>query len=451
MKKRQILVSLMVLIILGAYYYFVEVKKKSADEKMKAAEGLLLPGFAGVKAVGLEIKGTNGNISLKKYKEQWNIDSPIQAQADNVVCDSAIARLASEKYGRKLDNIKADDFGLNPPMVKVTITGADNKQYGILFGPANPSGDNVYASLPGETGTAYTVEAPLKNEFDRKVFYWRDKKILNFQGMDIDRIQSAIKDKKFTIIRTNGVWAMTSHENNTVSADKIMSMIDRIKNTFAISMIEPKAADLKKYGLAYPGEFISFYAGNQEAKLYFGREDEKNNSRFVKGTFHKDIMEIPDKVYKDINTSEDLIDSRVVIFDQAKALKLKVKYAGREILAIRKVKDKGIWELAEVKGFKDDEKKRISPSSIVYYTSMLEYKDKIALKNTVDEDIRFGFENGVIIGIYGADGAEIVSINIGKQVQGREEFYLKIPAQGAVYTVEKNFIQGLNLPGLEVK
>ncbi len=453
MKGKQILASLLVLALLGAYYYFIEVKKKGEDDKAKVSGEKLVPALSAGTAVSMEIQSAAGDILLKKTGSDWSMEKPMQVPADNSACESALSQLASGKYTRKLENINPADFGLAEPLLKVSVTGDDNKKHGINFGQVNPTGEGVYAALSGDTVNAYMAQASLKNIFDKKVFDWRDKKILNIRSMDIDRIEVALKDKKYTLVKTGGAWTVRSAGNAPARADRVKSLIDQFIAAEARNMLEPSPSNLSKYGLTAPKEFIAFYSGKEEQALSFGKKDEKTNTCFTSGTYHSDIMEVPEGSYKGIFAQDYLLEKRVAVFDQAKAVKLSLKYQGREVLAFRKtVKNKPeAWDIKEAKGFKDDEKKRISPASVIYYVSGLEYKDAITPKTGVNEEALYGIKAAQGIDIYGEKDVVLVSLLIGKQVEGKQEFYIKVPLTGSIYTVEKNFIQGLNIPGLEVK
>ena len=453
MKGKQILVSLLILAVLGIYYWFFEIKKKSGDEKAKASQELLLPELSGAQAVEISLEGEDGRITLKKNGTQWEMTEPLKAPADSPVCGALIARLSAEKYGRKLDNVNLEDFGLLQPGLKIIITGSDSKKHGIYFGPPNPSGETVYAALPGDTNTAYTVSAVLKTECSKKVFDWRDKQVLNLEGLEVDSIEVKLKDKKYKLTKTAGEWKAVSHTSAAVRADRVEAMLTRIKNSAAKSMEEASPANLIRRSLAAPAEYVSFSSGKVEHRLSFGRSDEKNSTRFARGTYLPDILEIPEGVYTAISGLDNLLEKRAIVFAREEAVKMKIKYAGREIMAVKKSeKNKAEkWEVKEAKGFTAEEKKMISPASVIYYVSNFEFKDKKALKHGVNEETAYGIKPGEGLEIYGEKDAVIAVLLIGKQVEGKEEFYVKAPLTGFIYTAEKNFIQGLNLPGLEVK
>jgi hypothetical protein len=271
--------------------------------------------------------------------------------------------------------------------------------------------------------------------------------------MNIDRIEVSLKDKKYSLIKTGNIWTIKSAGGAAARADRVNSLIDQFIGAQATSMMDPSPSNLSKYGLMLPKEYIAFYSGKAEQALSFGKKDDKTHTRFTSGTYHSDIMESPESSYTGIYAMDYLLEKRVAVFDQAKAVKLSLKYQGREVLAVKKiVKNKPeAWDIKEAKGFKEDEKKRISPASVIYYVSNLEYKEKPAPKAGENEEAVYGIKAGQSIDIYGEKDAVLASLQLGSQVKGREEFYIKIPATGSIYTVDKNFIQGLNIPGLEVK
>jgi hypothetical protein len=453
MKLKQILISLIALAFLGGYYYIAEVKKTPAADAIKDDSGILLPNLSGVQAVGMEIDSINGKILLKKTAGQWNMLIPMQVPADNSVCDASIAHLANEKYSRKLDNVNIADFGLVNPELRAVITGSDNKKYTVLLGSYSPTGESVYAGLPGDTTAAYTVQGALKTDFEKKAFEWRDRRLFNFRDFYPDKIEVNLKDKKYALERSGSDWKVLSGGAGKLRADKVNSLIDSFKNTIAISMIDPTAANLSKQGLAAPSESVVFYAGNKTEKAYFGNINAKNRTRYIRGTYHDDILEINDGLYSGFPSFDSLLEKRLSPFDPEKVIKVKMQYAGNELLALKKTQKnrETKWENKETKGFKEEDKKKVSPASIAYFMSALEYKEKTALKPGVNVETLYGIKAGQGIEVFGENDALILSIVIGKIDEAKKGYYIQFPSDRYIYTIDKMLIQGLNFPGLEVK
>jgi uncharacterized protein YpmB len=451
MKSKQIIVSLIVLCLLGAYYFFFEVKKKQDDEAAAKQKATLFFGMDRDKLVDASIFGKSGKIELKNENGSWFIDKPFRAPADKNIVEEFFGQFLGAVYMDKFDNAVFSQYGLVTPAAGVTLTDLAGKKYEMNFGMDTAAGGNVYCSMPGNTSTVYMVSGILKGEADKKIFDWRDKRVAgNLDEAAITKISINVKGKKYTLVRQGGNWDITEPFTGKARKDKVNMLIDNFRSSQATNIEDATKASLSMRKLNSPSEYAAFSGVSGTSEVYFGVLDAKKNTVFCRGSYQNGIFEVPDYTYKNIQKAEDLVDKRIAGIEESAILRLNIKYAGREIVAVKTVKNKAtpVWEVKSVKKISDKEKSLISPSSVSYALANLEYKEKIPTGKTQQD---YGFYSGCEISAYGKDDLLLITIDTGRKLPDKNEIYVKNISSGEVYTVDGSFISSLNLPGLEEK
>ena len=108
---------------LGAYIWFVEMKRDPADDEPKMEKV-----FASLNAdqIGaLTLTASNGDVTtLKKNGIAWTIESPISAPADPSEVSGVTSNLATLDLTRVIDEkpTSLEPFGLDAPRLRLTFT-----------------------------------------------------------------------------------------------------------------------------------------------------------------------------------------------------------------------------------------------------------------------------------------------------------------------------------------
>jgi hypothetical protein len=453
MKGKQILIAFIALCLIGAYYFFFEVKKKQDDKKSEKQKEALFAGLDKDKVSGISLFGAGGKIELKNEKGSWFIDKPLRAPADKNFIDEFTGKFSSGDYKDKLDNASFSEYGLVTPAAGVLLTDAAGKKYEANFGIPTTTGENVYCSIAGNTTTVYIVTGILKAEADKKIFDWRDKRVMgNIDTPAVTEVSVHLKDKKFRIVKGAGGWSVAEPFAARARADRIGGLIDTLRTAQAKSIEDATAANLSARGLGTPSEYILFREGKTEKKFYFGAYDRKKTTVFCRGDYQDGIFELPDFFVKNMQKPEDLMDKRIAPVEEKAILGLDVKYASRQLSAVKVFKKNAApsWEIKSASNIPGKEKSSISPSSISYGLVNLEFAQKIDEKNgAAAQD--YGFASGCEITAYGEQNKRLFTVVTGRKLADKDEIYVKNIDTGAVFTTASRFITNINLPGLEVK
>ena len=134
------------LLVLGGFYYFYEVRWAPAREEAVARKGRVFA--ADTKDVTeIVIKRPEDTVKLKRAGDEWEMLEPLRARGSRAAVDETLANLMTAKIDREIADKPESltDFGLDKPAADVTLTLKDGKTLGVALGGKTPTGVWVYA------------------------------------------------------------------------------------------------------------------------------------------------------------------------------------------------------------------------------------------------------------------------------------------------------------------
>ena len=174
MRRRNTLILAALLIILGAYVYFFEIRP---GEKPK---GDRLIAFKPEEVASILLTYPKQEIQLQKDPGgRWRLTQPLQAAANGSTVGAHLAALTAGTIQRSLEKKPAAEdlksFGLDRPAIKISITLASGITLpGLIVGATTPLGNAAYVQRGGDP-TVYLVEAALALGFEKKSDDFRDR------------------------------------------------------------------------------------------------------------------------------------------------------------------------------------------------------------------------------------------------------------------------------------
>ena len=214
---------LVVFLILGIYYFLVDLpaEKKKTKEKEMAGKVLYFKA-ANVKEFSL-IK-TDQTITLQQNPESnWNLIQPLKTKGDNPESDSFLSEIENLEKLRVVENNPKDleQYGLQDPAIKIHFKFKEGKQETLLFGHDSPMGDKTYLKLGGDARVLLAVT--LQTKLDKSVYDFRDKTILNFSSGSINQIQIQRKENPLYLIREKDQWLISGEVKAKAKKDFVQT------------------------------------------------------------------------------------------------------------------------------------------------------------------------------------------------------------------------------------
>jgi hypothetical protein len=278
---RSLLLLLVLALGVGAYIYFVEMKRDLTDPADRRDKAFSI---AAGQIDGMEIHGASGEVTIvKKVGEEWRLTAPVSAPADQAVVGSIASALEGLEIQRILEDTPSSvsPFGLAPARFSVSFTVAgDVTSRQLEIGNKTPTGSDVYARVTGQP-KVLLVSAYLEDTLARSTFDLRDKTVLKFSRGEIDTITlTAARAPAVSLKRTASDWTLTTPLSARADWTTVDGLISRVSDAQMTSVVPdtsdaPTPADLKRFGLDAPQFVASFGTGSTAATLAFGNAHDK--------------------------------------------------------------------------------------------------------------------------------------------------------------------------------
>ncbi|NOX88567.1 MAG: DUF4340 domain-containing protein, partial [Calditrichaeota bacterium] len=288
---RNTIILIIVAIALGAYVYFYEIKGGEQREKEKAiAEKLFNVKKDSIDHIIIEQNGKT--FEFKKTEDTWNILQPVKTMADESPVNSLLYSLTNTKKIRtfKAASNELGSYGLGERSIKVKFSGKGMDEKWLKIGDKTAVGSNVYVTK--NDSEIVIVASTVKNNTDKSLFDWRDKKVIHFKSEKIKEFTLKNPYGKFRFVKEGSDWKITepvetAGENSTINAVLNKLRYGRIKSVAAEN---PK--NLSRYGLSNPAYRIELFSGVEKAKLGVSFSKLRGNKAYGKDDSRPHIFEV---------------------------------------------------------------------------------------------------------------------------------------------------------------
>lgn len=286
----------------------------------------------------LAIEEGDQRYRFEETGEDWWLESPIRARANNAMVDAALGDLTAL---RAVNIVRALPEGgesavFGQPYMRITL-GGNNRRSMLLVGATvadSTAGETAqrYARLENSaaSGTYFTVEqAPLerlRNPDERL----RERRFLNFDPADVNAIEITEDGKTLTLqklekreadapeswqlFRTNDGGDIKTLPADTTIVDTLLTSLRNLEARQFVSDA-PSGEDLAKWGLAKPHSTLVL-KGDVEKTLLFGL-DVNDGKLYAKLASEPFVYEVSSLIL--VQVSSDPLTYRSRVLDQSMA------------------------------------------------------------------------------------------------------------------------------------
>jgi hypothetical protein len=249
--------SLLLLVLvaagLGAYIYFVEMKRDPvADADAPVREKVFSIATGSIDQV--EITNASAEVTKVTRKDTtWTLMAPEAAEADTFEVSSLVSSLESLERMKVIEEnpASAAPFGLDPARIRVSFKVADKAQT-LLIGSKTPTGSDLYAKVDGAPAV-FLISASLEDTFNRKAFDLRDKTALKFTRDDVNALTVVNGAARVELAKTAGDWRLTGATAARADGSTVDAVIGQLTQAKMTSLATSDGtARLKQYGLDKP-------------------------------------------------------------------------------------------------------------------------------------------------------------------------------------------------------
>jgi hypothetical protein len=244
---------LVVVLLLGGYVYFYEIKGGEQRQKEKEAENQVWKFEASaIQQIDLLSQGSQIT-AVRRNDREWGLTFPKTYDADA----DELNRLASSASNIRRESVvepnatNLSKFGLSPAQSSLKVKTKDGKEYRIDFGSSNPTGSSSYALIPGKK-EVFLVSSSVVSTFEKKPDDLRNHQILSFDQPEVQSLslKSAKGDLQLTK-DSDDRWWIAGKETIAADSPGVRGMLNalsmgRIKEFFNDSADEYHGLGLDK-------------------------------------------------------------------------------------------------------------------------------------------------------------------------------------------------------------
>lgn len=325
-KKRQsltILVLCIILVCLGAGYFFASKYQKNKEEaEEESDEEVVLYSLEEDQITKIHYSNSKADLTLVKENDAWKLEENKDFPVDQSKIEAMVSAAASATAKRTVTENCSDlsEYKLEEPTLEIEITDKDGNQKMITYGMESIAAEGCYA-YTDDKKKIYVVSSSITTDFDYSqnelmelpkipeinTEYITSYSIENKKGADF----KAVYDKENSQFKNIYGWDITKPYSQIVAGDQdglqtAFSSATTIEFTEGISY-HASERELKQYGLKSPEYTLSM-------KYYTVKSDSKEDEEEGDDTTAEIAEE--DKEYHDfkllIGAQDDLQENYYV-------------------------------------------------------------------------------------------------------------------------------------------
>lgn len=292
--------------------------------------------------------------------------------------------------------------------------------------------------LAALSGVLYWSNHKKSTEPDVKVSADAPPKILTVPEADITKVDIKRKGEGDLTLAKNsaGKWEITAPKPFRADQSSVENIISTLSTLTSERLIEDKAADLKQFGLAEPGEQVEITDKNNKAqKLLIGDNTPTGNAAYVALAGDPRVFTLASYAKTSLEKStNDLRDKRLLAFDSDKLSRVELT-AKKETIEFGRNKDQ--WQIVKPKPYRADESK---VEDLIRQLS----DAKMDLTGTADDvkKAASAFSSGAVVGV-----AKVTDVSGTQELdirKNKDDYYAKSSAAEGVFKVSSDLGKALD-------
>lgn len=428
---------MVVFLILGTYYFFIDLpaEKKKAQEKEIA--GKVLP-FKTEDIKEFSLIKQDQTITLQQNNgNTWDLSQPLKAVGDKPAAETFLSETGNLERSRVVENNPKtlSQYGLETPSLKIYLKFKEDKEETLLFGDNSPMGGNIYLKL--ESDPAVLLAATSKTNFEKSVYNFRDKTIFNFSSGSINRIQIKRNQNPVELVRKKEHWQISGEVKAKAEKDTVLAFLQAIQFSRVKKFENEKPDSLSTYGLNNP--ITTLILEDENKKSYsIDLGDAKNGSGYyAKKDGAQGVFLVDTKFHNTLEKKNvDFLNKTLIEFEEKDVTEIKIRSEKETIQAVRV--DKDHWEI--------DQPQKTSADMATIRSLLFDLKEaKVTefIKLSLDATDSFGLDKlKRSLSITTTDG-ESLDIHFGNTTVDGNQFFAQRTGESTVFSVSKETTEKL--------
>jgi len=252
MKQNPLLIAVLVLVVLGGFVYYT---RENPPEPEPDTVPLVRVEEAAIRRVTVLKPGGETVVVQREANQPWTFGNGVAALADDSAINLMITNLATLDASRVVQDGTTDwaPYGLEGDgQLRVTMETSAGDPKSIIFGEDTPTGSSVFARLDGDP-RLFTAFSYARDNFDKTVFDWRDKRLLRVSPDTTTTLSLDIGARRLKFAKEGQNWRIV--EPAQLRADRLaVGDLERELSSARMSSVlaEGDQAAVSQYSVSRP-------------------------------------------------------------------------------------------------------------------------------------------------------------------------------------------------------
>src|SRR6266436_1594926 len=290
MKSKGLLTASFFLLVLSAVIWWSNRKAATADKAPVETSTVKLLNLPEDQIRNVEIRKRSGEtINLQRDGSLWQITAPKPFRADPDVVSSMLSTLSSLSSDRTVEEKATgmDQYGLNEPVIELSVADKNKKTTRLLIGDDTPAGTAVYAAIAGDP-RVFALSSYKKNSFDKTPNDLRDKRLLTFESDKVSGIELTAKKQTIAFGRSKDQWQIVRPKPLRADGSQVEELLRTLRDAkmdLSGSEDDKKVSAAFGSGTLFATAKVTDVSGAQELQVRKNKDDYYGKSSVVPGVF----------------------------------------------------------------------------------------------------------------------------------------------------------------------
>tara|TARA_Y100001960_G_C14768521_1_gene878453 strand:- start:518 stop:2266 length:1749 start_codon:yes stop_codon:yes gene_type:complete len=424
-------------LILGVYYFFVDLPAETKKAQEKEIARKVLP-FKSERVKEFSLVKQDQTITLFQNSDKiWGLSQPFTAIGDTPAAETFLSGIENLEKSRVVETNPKNlsQYGLEPPSFKIRLQFKDGTEEILLLGDDSAIGDSTYLKL--ESSPAVLLSATSKKNFNKSVYDFRDKTIFNFSSGSINQIQIKRKDGALDLIRHKNQWEVFGNVEAKAEKDKVLSFLRDIQFSRIQEFESENPKSLTTYGLDSPHATLILKDENKQSYVINLGSAKNSSGYYGKKNGSPGVFVVNKKFYNTLKKETiNFLNKTLIDFEENNVTGINIRNEEETIQAIRAEKDN--WRI-----YKPQETDADMKTIRSFLFDLKEAKITKFIKLSPDSINLFGLNEPKRSFSITTVSGKSLEILFGKTTIDGNQFFAKRTGESTVFSVSKQTAQKL--------
>jgi hypothetical protein len=317
-------ILLAVLIIIIAYFIFIDERQRSMTEAERDSSRELFP-YGPVDVQRLVFIAPEGDtIDIERSLDGWRITRPVVTPGSRSTIESILLQtVPGQKLEEYTDVEKLADFGLAEPFASVILFSADRAAPDTIFvGDKTATTDRSYVRIGGSRSVIITREMT-RNVMNKNLYHLRDKNFLPYRTPAVEGFTVFGNGESYSLARFGQGWWIRPPGFRGDSG-RVERYLDMLTEALIYGFPAEDLENAGTFGLAPAQKRLTVRAASGETEIRFGNRSE--DMVFAARSGLDKVLLLKENLLKIFQwTPDDLRAMNLAFFDPASVKTLKLE------------------------------------------------------------------------------------------------------------------------------